>query len=451
MEGMEDILLNPWFIFFLSVTLWIVAMYIVYKKKVLEGTPFALSGPFLLLKTEKGKKFIDKLSKPKRFWKVYGDFSIALCIVVMFTFLVILIWVATLVLLIPRERAPSPEMLLGIPGLNPIIPLWYGIVALIIALVIHEFSHGILARLAKIKIESLGLVFFILPVGAFVEPNEEELKAMPKRKRSRLFAAGPTSNMIVAVICSLIFTQVFIASAEPKAIGNGVIDIVAESPAANASLQPGMIITSIHHNNTTTNLNTTGAFTLLMEKTSPGDNVTLTILHDGRYVQEEVNLTSREDNETRGYLGIYSVYTGTGKQIYHPTLYPESLEATMYSLIVYVSLPIRRLSPIDEPYTDFYGPGGALAGMPEPLFWVLANTFYWVFWLNLMLGLTNALPAIPLDGGYVFQDGLDTFLSRVKKDMKAERREKIVKYVSYFLAFFILALILWQVIAPQIT
>ncbi|UCD92115.1 MAG: site-2 protease family protein [Methanobacteriota archaeon] len=446
---MSSILLHPLFIFVLVISIWIIIMYILYKKKVLEGTPFALSGPFLLWKTERGKEFIDKLSKPKRFWKVYGDFSIVVTFVVMFTFLFLLMWVATLVMNIPESRVPRPEMILGIPGLNPIIPIWYGIMALIIAMVVHEFAHGILTRVAKSRIESLGVVFFILPIGAFVEPNEDELTTMKKRKRSRLFAAGPTTNIIVALICSLIFTQVFIGSAEPKAIGNGIIGVIADTPAANASLEPGMIITSIEYNGTVTDIDNSTAFSLLMSGTRPNETINMTLFYNGQITRKEVILTSR-DNKTQGLLGVYTIYTGTGKQIYYPTIRLDSLDSTLYSLLVYVTLPIRGLSPIEKPYTDFYGPTGAMAAIPESAFWVLANTFYWVFWINLMLGLTNALPAVPLDGGYVFRDGLDTFLSRIRKDMKPERREAIVRNVSYFLAFFILALILWQLIGPRV-
>lgn len=449
---MASVLLHPALILLYILVAWGVAIYILWKTKVLEGSPFLIQGPFILWRTEKGKKFIDKLSKPKRFWKVYGDFSIAITFVVMFTFLVILIWVAFLVMQIPEDRVPSPEMIIGIPGLNPIIPIWYGILALVVALVVHEFTHGILTRVAKSRIVSLGLVFLVVPMGAFVEPDEEELKVMKKRKRSRMFASGPTSNLIVALICSLIFTSVFIASAEPKALGNGVVGVVGDSPAEDASLSPGAIITSIYHNGSDHPLDATSAFADLMETTLPGDNVTLTLYHDGRVTQRDVVLATanRTDDDPIGYLGVYTIYTGTGKQIYTPSFYPESLEATMYSMIIYVSLPIRGLSPIDEPYSDFYGPSGALAGLPEPAFWILANSFYWIFWLNLMLGLTNALPAVPLDGGYVFRDGLDTFLEKFRKKMKPERRESIVKRVSYFLSFLILALILWQLIGPRV-
>ena len=447
---MESILLNGYFLFFLAISLWIIAVYVIYKKKWLEGTPFAFQGPFLLWRTEKGKRFIDWLARPKRFWKVYGDFSVAITFVVMFTFLVILIWVAFLVMNIPKDRVPTPQMILGIPGLNPIIPIWYGILALVIALVVHEFTHGILTRVAKSKILSLGLVFLIVPMGAFVEPDEEELQVMKRRKRSRMFASGPTSNLIVALICSLVFTSVFIGNAEPVAVGNGVIGLVEDSPALSSSLEPGMIITSIYHNNSETPLDSVSAFGNLMGDTRPGENVTLTIYDDGRVYREDVVLSDRNDSQSIGFLGIYSVYTGTGKQVYTPTIYPESIDSTMYSMIIYISLPLRGLSPIDEPYTSFYEPSGAFAGAPEPLFWILANSFYWVFWLNLMLGLTNALPAVPLDGGYVFRDGFDAFLEKTRPNLNAERREAVVKKVSYFLSFFILALILWQLIGPRI-
>ncbi len=447
---MDTILLHPALILLYILMAWGVAMYLLWKKKVLEGSPFLVQGPFLLWRTEKGKRFIDWLSRPKKLWKVYGDFSVAITFVVMFTFLVILIWVAFLVMQIPKERVPSPQMIIGIPGLNPIIPIWYGILALVVALVVHEFTHGILTRVAKSRIVSLGLVFLVVPMGAFVEPDEEELKVMKKRKRSRMFASGPTSNLIVALACSLVFTSVFIGSVEPEAVGNGIIGVVENSPAHNASLPSGSIITSINHNGSEHPLDSSGAFSDIMEMTLPGDSVRLTLYDDGELVQEDVILANRTDDEPFGYIGVYTIYTDTGMQIYSPHFYSESLEATMYSMIIYVSLPIRGLSPIDEPYTSFYEPSGAMAGVPEPVFWVLANSFYWVFWLNLMLGLTNALPAVPLDGGYVFRDGLDTFLEKFRKKMEPERRERIVKNVSYFLSFLILALILWQLIGPRV-
>ncbi len=115
-----------------------------------------------------------------------------------------------------------------------------------------------------------------------------------------------------------------------------------------------------------------------------------------------------------------------------------------------MSLPLAGLSPLDAPLTDFYVVSGPLAALPPDAFWILANVMYWLFWINLMLGLTNALPAVPLDGGYIFRDGMDSILARVKRGLTAAEREKYVRGVSYALALLILSLVLWQLIGPRL-
>jgi len=93
---------------------------------------------------------------------------------------------------------------------------------------------------------------------------------------------------------------------------------------------------------------------------------------------------------------------------------------------------------------------GPWASVPAPVFYVLANILYWLFWINLMLGATNALPAVPLDGGYVFKDGIEALLLRLRGGLEPSRREAIVRRVSHAFAFLILALILWQIIGPRL-
>jgi hypothetical protein len=55
-----------------------------------------------------------------------------------------------------------------------------------------------------------------------------------------------------------------------------------------------------------------------------------------------------------------------------------------------------------------------------------------------------------LDGGHIFKDGLDAFISRVKKGITDEEKERYVKTVTYSLAFFILFLFIWQLLGPRI-
>ena len=184
--------------------IWIFILFIAVKKG--EKFGFEIAGPLLMWKTEKGKNVIDTLSK-KTIWRHYGNFSIALCALAMIFTTILILWNMIIAFQIPPQSAPSPLLILGLPGINPIIPIGYGILALAVAIMIHELFHGILARAGKITVKSLGLLFLIFPIGAFVEPDEEELKKTSRLKRSRVFSAGPSTNIILAVIKPSIYTQ----------------------------------------------------------------------------------------------------------------------------------------------------------------------------------------------------------------------------------------------------
>ena len=60
------------------------------------------------------------------------------------------------------------------------------------------------------------------------------------------------------------------------------------------------------------------------------------------------------------------------------------------------------------------------------MFYLIANAMYWLFWLNLMLGATNALPAVPLDGGFVFRDGVEALLTRFRRGLPVDKRDVLV-------------------------
>jgi membrane-associated protease RseP (regulator of RpoE activity) len=88
--------------------------------------------------------------------------------------------------------------------------------------------------------------------------------------------------------------------------------------------------------------------------------------------------------------------------------------------------------------------------MPDSLFWLLTNALYWIFWINLMLGLTNVLPAVPLDGGYLFRDSLDYVVEKLKKGYSKEQRDKVVASVTLAFALGVLFLIVWQLVGPAL-
>lgn len=463
-------------------------------KERLDKKGVTLAGPFIMWKTIKGKKLIEGIAEKRaRLVEFYGKVSVAVTGVAMVTMLFFLVWAAIAAVQRMRAYNLEPHMLLGLPGLNPLIPLWYGIFALAVAMIVHEFSHGILSALAKVKIKSLGLLFFIFPMGAFVEPDEEELKRAEKKKRVRMFSAGPASNIIVAGICSLIFSMVLMGGVHPVSEGAGITNVEAGSAADVAGLDEGMIMVSFNG----IHVDEYQDFSSAVSNTRANQTVLVGIYNPDMPDEVEIHTamltdkslaTEKEEDEGKGYLGINTMTVSTA--YYHPISGADELGGYARSMSMYIVLPLQRLSPVSGATQNFYEVTGFWSFLPDNVFWIIANAFYWLFWLNLMVGLTNALPAVPLDGGYIFRDWLDSWFRkrrrsknrntidrlkhRVAKDVGSgavprqeekavyekglknfwkkenQARMKTVDRITIALALFILFLILWQVIGPRV-
>lgn len=462
-------------------------------KEPFEKKGFQLAGPFILWKTQWGKRLIERVARKERPVKLYGQISVWITGISMVTMTLFLFLSAYLVIERARYLKLEPHMLLGLPGLNPLIPLWYGIFALVVAMIVHEFSHGILSALAKVKIVSLGLLFFIFPMGAFVEPDEKELKKVQKRKRVRMYASGPAANIIVAGICSIIFSMVMMSSVHPVADGAGITNVADGSPAEIVGLESGMIMVSFNG----LPVDESSDFSRFIGNTRAGDTAWIGIYdadspNGVRYfdaiLDDKSDYTEEGSDAGMGYLGVGSMTVTTAH--FHPLGGADEQGGYIRSISMYMVLPLQGLSPVSGSVADFYEITGFWSFLPSSLFWIIANAFYWLFWLNLMVGLTNALPAIPLDGGYIFKDWLDTYVRRrrskkhkarvrrlkritfekieteglsqseaeeeyegnLKRLMKKEKkvRTKIVDRVCISLALAILFLILWQVIGPRV-
>lgn len=106
------------------------------------------------------------------------------------------------------------------PGVAPVLPgiqtpnvpifipveAWISILAI---LIIHEASHGFLARRHNIPVEASGLLLYgILPIGAFVKPNEKVLADASHQNQVRVYAAGATSNLVSMLIVAILAVAV---------------------------------------------------------------------------------------------------------------------------------------------------------------------------------------------------------------------------------------------------
>lgn len=434
------------------------AILVLQLTKRINRDYISLYGPFVMIKTERGKKTIDWIAKKRKFWTIYGNVSVIVVFAAMFLMFLLLIWQATLVSRIPADSAPTPQMMIGLPGLNPLIPIWYGILGLALAMVFHEFAHGILTRVADTEVKNLGLLYLIVPMGAFVEPDEEAVAKLPRRKRVRMFAVGPATNIFTAFLFVLVFAWGFMGSLEPAQEGMMVLRVSEDLPADNAGIEPGMVIIALNG----TVITDSDEFSDFLGDSKAGQVINVTVYDDGTIrtienitLENKYEYTDDKEDDGIGYLGVVAPTSvgGLTDVLAHPMegrLQNGDIVGILGVSLFYISLPFFQLAPFPEPIQDLYEISGPLDFLPAPLFWVLANSLYWIFWLNLMVGITNSLPAVPLDGGYIFRDTMDKVVTKFKKGLSEEEREKYVSKITVYLAYFILVLILLPLFVPRI-
>ena len=82
----------------------------------------------------------------------------------------------------PRDPIPAQDLLL-IPGVTSFVPFWWPVLALIVAIIIHEYSHGIQARAHGMKIRSFGLLLVThLPMGCLCRTRARRDVQSPSKR-----------------------------------------------------------------------------------------------------------------------------------------------------------------------------------------------------------------------------------------------------------------------------
>jgi hypothetical protein len=149
---------------------------------VLEKYNISTFGPILMIETTRGLDMVDKLSYPKRFWKLFANIGILLSTAGMvFIAALILFSEFSLIKTFLDGTAIQPgqhneiQNVLLIPGVNDYIPFFWGVIALIVTLVIHELMHAVLARAENIRVQSVGVALAVIPIGGFAKIDSKEL------------------------------------------------------------------------------------------------------------------------------------------------------------------------------------------------------------------------------------------------------------------------------------
>ena len=478
----------------------------VRKSEKAREAGFVTWGPTIMIKTSWGLRMMDRIGKRTKLWNAFGAFSLLVSFLLMVTIIAILaIDVSLLPEMISSGTSMGLEYALAIPGLNPMLPLVYGIIGLIIAMVVHELAHGIQSRANKVDVKSSGILYGVVPLGAFVEPDEEQIVESPRRSRLHIYAAGITTNFVTAAILFMVmFASIggFVTSdyednpaiyAETYDIGipvssiitgidgtsindyddlttyltdNGTpgIDrytmtyvyegvtytqdvdmgvyintLVKDSPAYNADIPMGSFILTMSSATQTMNLQIPADFTTFMTNTVPGETVTVTYLTESG--EEKVATFDLGDKNGVGYFGASVTLSGmsltTPETLLDSGTNPfygrEGITGYAMGIISYIGAPFNGFSPVPESCTWWYD----CTIMDADAFWIIIYVIYWTFWLNLVLGVSNALPALPFDGGYLFRDGVDWILEKGGMTDLA-KRENLVNVLTNFTSYLML-------------
>src|SRR3972149_8376442 len=222
----------------------------------------------IIKRWQRGKEVIDKLIGHKRILAAIGNFGIIVSLLASLSGLYFLFQYT-----IKLESAFQPVLPsvggFDYPGPIISIPFWYWIIGIFIIIFFHESMHAVFVRLEKIKLKSYGvMLFFVLPIGAFVDPDENALKRLGLWKKLRILAAGSFANIVLSFVF-LLLSFVFFANMYTPT-GVGFTGLVNNSPAFYANLT-GTIVTM-----DSTPMKTAEDFSHFLSQNPPGSEIKVT-------------------------------------------------------------------------------------------------------------------------------------------------------------------------------
>jgi len=337
-------------------------------------------------RTKLGLKWMDKIAKTfPRLLNLISYVSIFVGFAGMIFIMVVLIK-GTYNLLINGGTPALAPVFPGvkIPGL-PALGFWHWIVAIFFVAVVHEFSHGVFARLNNLKLKSSGFALFGPILAAFVEPDEKAMARKSKRVQLSILSAGPFSNVVWGFIFLLIafLTAVPLQSAFFESDGIIVNRLIEGMPSEKAGLEAPFVIYSINDIKTPDS----ESFLEATETFKPDKLVSL-VTNKGSF---EFKAKEYPDNSSKGYVGIADFA---------------------------LSLEIKQKFSY-------------LGKLPFFVLW-FNKLIFWLFIVNVGVGLFNLLPLGIVDGGRMFYLVM----------LGIFKNEKLAKKLWTFASLFLLLIIL---------
>lgn len=256
----------------------------------------------------------------------------------------------------------------GTEGAVPIfyVPFWYWLIGLFVLVIVHEFAHGVIAERFKVKIKSSGFAFLgiIVPIlpAAFVEPDEKQLRKKPWWQQIAVFGAGSTSNMLFGILFFVIwiFAAIPFLSATTQVDQVSFSEVMDESTLAQYNISSGDLLAV--ENST----DIEGMFSRL-GNLSVNETVQLTVNSSGDVRDINVTTFANSLDSTRGMVGLSGIAYGTSN-----------------------TAGFEWLGEIPKH---------------------IEQVFFFLWFLNIQIGLINLLPIWIADGGQIAKTLLEKFFS----------------------------------------
>ncbi|MCU0632019.1 MAG: site-2 protease family protein [Methanolinea sp.] len=363
-------------------------------------------GPILGIKTDR-VGFFDRFTGFTTLLRFYASFGVIMVVIISAGIALILFVSVQFTLLFRPEPTGiyAPQNILLIPGLNEYVPstlaVWF---AFVLTIAIHEFGHGILCRVEKISVKSMGALVAVIPIGFFVEPDEQDLEKTKGLPKMRMFGAGITNNLVVGGIC---FVAMILLAGMAVPPGGPVLAGVYQNYSAwDAGVPTPSVITALNG----VPVETRDDVSMILNATRPGDVVTMTVDFQGQTSSYPLTLSAWPEelgaSRESGFMGVH---------YYDGAMVMDQVESglSVPGFFRFLTIPfdpsmggqMLRILAFETPETRFYQE-------PFPGFWGAVHLLFWCAWININVGIFNAIPMIPLDGGYILKEGVERLFER---------------------------------------
>jgi len=378
---------------------------------------------------------------------------------------------------------PQIVRAIKVPPITPLIPylpqvfkldflppfyFTYWIIILAIIAITHEFAHGILAALNKVRIKKTGFGFFpfFLPIflAAFVELDEKRMEKKSKFSQMAILSAGTFANVLTAILFFIIMWLFFSLAFAPAGVVfddyaytvvgvagvtmvNGVsitnatydkmVELMNEEELNKIQTENSSYVstkeflekqqnvynyTFLYHDAPAINYELEGAITDInsvkitslevfqdeLAKYSPGEEISIKSKVGDETKLYELELGEHPEEEGESYLGVGFVNAG---------------RSGFVGTIVNFMSSFKQSNVYYEPKFD--------------LSWFIYNLLWWLVLISFSVALINMLPVGIFDGGRFFYL---TMLAITKSEKKAEKTFKFMTKFFLFLLFLLMAL-----------